>query len=165
MWNDESVLGELISGRRGLKVYKILEPIVDFNIYLPSRVKRCMLETMGRILKSQLERRALYNTLCGLTSNPDEWTYDFLKAQDFVLKYNYVKNIRRQTQKFIDEHNRFPASYHELVPKLRVGAFITMAPDDGQFIKINGTSEFKGKLYLTGKIKVLKENFSLSLKS
>ena len=40
-----------------------------------------------------------------------------------------------------------------------------MTPDDGQFIKINGTSEFKGKLYLTGKIKVLKEKSSLSLKS
>ena len=73
-----------------------------------------MLETMGRILKSQLERIALYNTLCGLTSNPDEWTYDFLKAHDFVLKYNYVKNIRRQTQKFIDEHNRFPGVDHKM---------------------------------------------------
>ena len=138
MWNDERVLGELISARRGLKVYKILEPIVDFNTYLPSRVKRCMLETMGRILKSQLERSALYNNLCELTSNPDEWTYDFLKKHDFVSKYNYVKNIRRQTQKFIDKHNRLPASYHELVPKLRVGEFITMAPDDGQFIKNKG---------------------------
>jgi len=165
MWNDERVLGELISGRRGLKVYKILEPIVDFNTYLPSRVKRCMLETMGRILKSQLERRALYNNLCGLTSNPDEWTYDFLKKHDFASKYNYVKNIRRQTQKFIDEHKRLPASYHELVPELRVGEFITMAPDDGQFIKIKGTSEFEEKLYLTGKIKVLTEESSVSPKS
>ncbi len=165
MWNDERVLGELISGRRGLKVYKILEPIVDFNTYLPSRVKRCMLETMGRILKSQLERRALYNNLCGLTSNPIEWTYDFLKKHDFVSKYNYVKNIRRQTQKFIDEHKRLPASYHELVPNLRVGEFITMAPDDGQFIKIKGTSEFKKKRYLTGKIKILTEESSVSPKS
>ena len=165
LWNDESVLEELSSGRRGLKVYKILEPIVDFNTYLPSRVKRCMLETMGRILKSQLDRSALYNNLCGLTSNPDEWTYDFLKKHDLASKYNYVNNIRRQIQKFIDKHNRLPASYHELVPKLRVGEFITMAPDDGQFIKIEGTSEFKKKRYLTGKIKVLKETSSVSRKS
>ena len=40
-----------------------------------------------------------------------------------------------------------------------------MAPDDGQFIKIKGTSEFKEKLYLTGKIKVLTEEFSVSPKS
>ncbi|NWH05988.1 ATP-binding protein [Desulfobacter latus] len=100
LWNDESVLEELSSGRRGLKVYKILEPIVDFNTYLPSRVKRCMLETMGRILKSQLDRSALYNNLCGLTLNPDEWTYDFLKKHDLASKYNYVNNIRRQIQKF-----------------------------------------------------------------
>ena len=36
------------------------------------------------------------------------------------------------------------------MPKLGVGEFITMAPDDGQFIKIEGTSEFKKKRYLTG---------------
>jgi hypothetical protein len=40
-----------------------------------------------------------------------------------------------------------------------------MAPDDGQFIKIEGTSEFKKKRYLTGKIKVLKETSSVSRKS
>ena len=67
--------------------------------------------------------------------------------------------------KFIDKHKRLPASYHELVPKLGVGEFITMAPDDGQFIKIEGTSEFKKKRYLTGKIKVLKERSSVSRKS
>ena len=92
MWNDERVLGELISARRGLKVYKILEPIVDFNTYLPPQgLKRCMLETMGRILKSQLERSALYNNLCELTSNPDEWTYDFLKKHDFCFKIQLCK--------------------------------------------------------------------------
>ena len=50
-------------------------------------------------------------------------------------------------------------------PKLHVGEFITMAPDDGQFIKIKGTSEFKKQRYLTGKIKVLKETSSVSRKS
>ncbi|CAN2048161.1 transposase [Candidatus Magnetomoraceae bacterium gMMP-13] len=165
MWNSEAILEELSSGRKWLKVYKVLEPIVNFNNYLPSRVKRCMLETMGRILKSQLDRRALFNNLCALTSNPDKWTYEFLKKHGLTKKYNYIKNIRRQTQRFIDEHKKFPKSYHELVPKLHVGKFITLAPDDGQFIKINNKLELNEKLYLTGKIKLLEDKSSVSGKS
>ena len=138
LWHDSHLCSFLLNDNRQF-VYKSLEAYKanNYNQYFPSRVKRSMLETEGRVLRSQIDKQELFNSLVKLSDKPKEWTFDFLKKHGLYKKRQYINNIRRQVTGFIKNNKRLPENYQELVPNFRIGNFITLAPDDNQFIKYN----------------------------
>lgn len=104
--------------------------------YIPSRPRRCILESAGRILRSQAERKRIFELLMplfnGRAKDAAKELYEELKEEGDQEKYGYLLNVAEQVAEFYSEHERLPRDFFELQRKPEPKRFAyTLAPDDG----------------------------------
>jgi len=156
-WLDTLDTSELLGKSKKKKVYKdIGEKQVKItssnneSIYLPSRIRRCIAEQVGRILRSQITRRKCYYDVLRLVQQTGiEGNLDRLVriiAQTLVMlegKYYRRALIRQVLRTFRRHHYRLGLdlailsmiSYTEMVKPVIWSFVLPFAPDDGQVIQ------------------------------
>lgn len=120
------------------KVWKLLdtELLRPQDVYIPSRVWRCILESAGRLLRSMAERKRIFELLlpCFSVKAKDaaKELYDKLKEDGEQEKFGYLFNVAEAIGTFYAEHERLPRDFFELQKKPEPKKFtFTLAPDDG----------------------------------
>ncbi|MCD6439449.1 MAG: transposase [Halomonas sp.] len=132
LWNEA---GFSILKRKG-EASAILKGVVKRPSYIPSRIFRNILECSGRIIRSQIKRKEIFEKL--------------LKGEN--LKKNLlVENILRQIEN-LKKKGRKPDDYFQLSPPLFSGNIFLTSSDD---------SIENGQLK---KLKVCKEHIELKIK-
>jgi IS605 OrfB family transposase len=110
----------------------------DFELYLPSRIRRCILQKVGETLRSHADRRAAFQSIQGVL--PDhkirrihrrrikEQLWD---GSDY-LSSGYVDVLIDQLNGYYDRHGTYPDSYFDLqdCPEYSTGV-LPYAADDG----------------------------------
>jgi transposase len=141
LWPDLDLVGET-----DFQAWKAIEPMVEppDDIYIPSRVWRCVLEAAGRILRQHADRKRIFELLVPVLTEGEALTDDEslqtivwrlveeLKEHGTYEKRGYLLNIAEQISRFYVENDRLPTDYFELqpVPVVEV-PFLTLAADDG----------------------------------
>jgi len=156
-WLDILDTAENSSNNKNKKVYKVIgekqvqiaSPSGD-SLYLPSRIRRCIAEQVGRILRSQVTRRKCYYDVLRLVQQTGiEGNLDTLVrtiAQTLVMlegKYYRRALIRQALRKFRRYHYRLGLDlavltqipYTQMVKPLIWSFVLPFAPDDGQAIQ------------------------------
>ncbi len=140
LWNEKGF--EQVNGSS--KAWKSLEPLFQRPTAIPSRVFRNSLELSGRIVRSQRERKRLFELIYSrpcLTLIPERKIKGELK-----LSYspNFILNVKRQVRNLIRKGKKV-SSYFELEPPEFAGnVFLTDADDsieNGQFKKLRVNDE------------------------
>ncbi|GAB6072793.1 hypothetical protein JCM14244_11700 [Venenivibrio stagnispumantis] len=134
LWNNET-LNKLKQTGKALTILK--KDIKNEEKWIPSRVYRNSLELTGQILRSQIERKEIYefmvNHPCTIFWN-ENYLADYLqKSPLFVL--NIQRQIKKQFKKGYIEKDYLKA----VKPKFDADIFITSADDsieNGQFKKL-----------------------------
>ena len=135
LWSEEGF--QQVS--RSSKAWKSLEPLFQRPTVIPSRVFRNSLELSGRIVRSQKERKRLFELILSrpcLTLIP-EWKI----KMEFKLSQSphFILNVKRQVRNLIREGNKI-SSYFELErPEFSGNVLLTDADDsveNGQFKKL-----------------------------
>ena len=155
LWSDTWV--ELVATSKN-KAYKVIgEAQVRLSeqggppLYLPSRIRRCIAEQVGRILRSQAKRRACYYDVLrvvhhtGVEGPLDKLVKTVgLTLAKFQGRYYRWALIRQILRLFRQYYYRFGLDFSVLtqIPytqmvKPEIKAFIfPYAPDDGQVIRL-----------------------------
>ena len=156
-WLDTLDTSELSHKNKNKKVYKVIgEKQVQTTspngelLYIPSRVRRCITEQVGRILRSQTIRRKCYYDVLHLVQQTGiEGNLDRLVriiAQTLVrLKGKYYRRalIRQVLRTFRRYHYRLGLDiavltripYTRMVKPVIWSFVLPFAPDDGQIIQ------------------------------
>lgn len=120
------------------QIWKLLD--TEFSrpdgLYIPSRSWRCVLESAGRILRSQAERKRAYECLLpfftGGAKSAAKQLYEELKSAGSPERYGYLLNVAEQLANFYARHDRLPQDFFEFQRKPEPKRFTyTLAPDDG----------------------------------
>jgi len=134
LWNNQ-ILNKL---KQTGKALTILKPIIKRQEkWIPSRIYRNSLELTGQILRSQIERKEIYeyiaNHPCTLFYN-ENYLANFLEKPPL-----FILNIQRQLRKQIKK-GQIEKDYLKVVkPDFNADIFITSADDsvnNGQFKKL-----------------------------
>lgn len=134
-WSPEGL--EKVAAHSG-RIWKLLD--TEFSrpqeVYIPSRPRRCILESAGRILRSQAERKRIFERLLPLFSGGANGAakklYEEFKAEGNPEKFGYLLNVAEQLAEFYAEHERPPRDFFEFQGKPEARRFTyTLAPDDG----------------------------------
>lgn len=106
------------------------------DVYIPSRVWRSILESVGRILRSMAERKRIFELLLpcfnGKAKDAAKKLYDLLKDDGKQEKFGYLFNVAEAMANFYAEHERLPQDFFELQRKPEPEKFtFTTSADDG----------------------------------
>jgi len=134
LWNNQ-ILNKL---KQTGKALTILKPIIKrTEKWIPSRMYRNSLELTGQILRSQIERKEIYefivNHPCTIIYSENYLANHLEKSPLFIL--NIQRQIRKQLKKGQIEKDYFKA----VKPDFNADIFITSADDsvhNGQFKKL-----------------------------
>ncbi len=134
LWNNES-LEKLKQTKKALTILK--KDVKRTEKWIPSRVYRNSLELTGQILRSQIERKQIYefiiNHPCSIFYNESYLANYLEKSPLFVL--NIQRQVRKQAKQGYIEKDYFKA----VKPDFNADIFITSADDsvhNGQFKKL-----------------------------
>lgn len=134
LWNNET-LEKLKQTGKALTILK--KDVKRTEKWIPSRVYRNSLELTGQILRSQIERKQIYefitNHPCTTLYSENHLADQLEKTPLFVL--NIQRQVRKQLKKGQIEKNYFKA----VKPDFNADIFITSADDsvqNGQFKKL-----------------------------
>ena len=134
-WSPEGL--ERVAAHSG-QVWKLLDTEMSRpeSVYIPSRPWRCILESAGRVLRSQAERKHIFEHLIPLFTGGAKDTarklYEELKSEGSQEKFGYLLNVAEQLAEFYVEHERLPQNFFEFQRKPEPKRFTyTLAPDDG----------------------------------
>ncbi len=134
-WSPEGL--EKVAAHSG-QVWKLLDTEMPRpeGVYVPSRPWRCILESAGRILRSQAERKRIFEHLLpfftGGARNAVVRLHKELKAGGSPEKFGYLLNVAEQLAEFYAEHERLPQNFFEFQRKPEPKQFTyTLASDDG----------------------------------
>jgi len=134
LWNNET-LNKLKQAGKALTILK--RDIKNEERWIPSRVYRNSLELTGQILRSQIERKVIYEFItkypCTIFWNENHLADYLQKSPLFVL--NIQRQIKKQFKKGYIEKDYLKA----VQPKFDADIFITSADDsieNGQFKKL-----------------------------
>jgi len=150
LWNEDFL--KAINLTLPKHIGRWMENYLDRPKDIPSRVWRGILEQVGRVLRSQADKKELFYFLKNITTDEQQWCWQLCKdnGKPFV-KANYIYSLKNAVEKYKEKHNgEFPNSYFDITqcPKFKNG-ILTYAPDDGQAIKYkleNDTLKVKLKL-------------------
>ena len=139
-----------------------------WNIDLPSRYRRALLEQVGMILRSQKKRKDLFHIVktifheCYERGEEDgrrrkRLTYKnaVRKLLDNGYKFNYIllRQVVFQMCNYYEEYGGLPEKYTGMVaPKVESGS-LTLMPDDGQMFRLRMRVRDK-RLRLTIEVKL-----------
>lgn len=114
------------------------------ELYIPDRVWRCILESAGRTLRQQADRKGIFELLLPALT-PEAMTNEqalqkavfdlaeHIKGTGSYEKVGYLLNVAEQTLRFYLKHERLPLDYYELQPcPVLKNPFLTLAADDGR---------------------------------
>jgi transposase len=157
---DHYYTPEVLAEIKNEKFYKgniIPETInLDLNpeshLYLPNRFKRCLIQKVGEILKSQSKRRELFNLILPIIQDNPKIKYyqisEMLKKDKIFRKSTFVENIYESIDNFVSKNGRLPNDYFELTPKITVKRpVLNYGIDDGNMINLD-SDKMKIKLPL-----------------
>ena len=140
LWNEEGF--EQVNGSS--KAWKTLEPFFERPSSVPSRVFRNSLELSGRIVRSQRERKRLFDLIL---SRPcltliSEWKI----KREFKLSHSphFILNVKRQVKNLIKEGKKISSFFELERPYFNGDVFLTDADDsveNGQFKKLRVSEE------------------------
>ena len=135
LWSEEGF--QQVNGSS--KAWKTLEPLFQRPTAIPSRVFRNSLELSGRVVRSQRERKRLFEFIY---SKPClTFVSDWKIKREFKLSHSphFILNVKRQVRNLIRERNKI-SSYFELErPEFSGNIFLTDADDSvesGQFKRL-----------------------------
>jgi putative transposase len=171
LWSDHWI--DTLDATRKKKTYKVIDErrvtltLKGQVVYLPSRIRRCIAEQLGRILRSQAIRKQCYYDvlrivqLTGVEGNLDSLVRTVaLTLANFEGKY-YRWALIRQTLRMFRRYyqlgldlsllQQFP---YAAVVKPHIRSFVLpYSPDDGQAIQYNWQPE-KDPLTINIRLKV-----------
>ncbi|RDV81214.1 RNA-guided endonuclease InsQ/TnpB family protein [Ammonifex thiophilus] len=134
-WSPEGL--EAVASSSG-KAWKLLDTELSRpqDVYIPSRVWRCILESAGRLLRSMAERKRIFELLLplfnGKARDAAKELYDLLKKDGEGEKFGYLFNVAEAMASFYAEHERLPQDFFELQKKPAPKKFtLTVSADDG----------------------------------
>ncbi len=133
LWNEE---GFSLLKKKG-EASAILKEVINRPSYLPSRVFRNILECAGRIIRSQIERKEMFEELLkhSVRENFNLRKYIRDTGKNLLLAENVLRQIEN-----LKKRGEFPESYFQLkAPKFNGDIFLTSADDsvkNGQFKKL-----------------------------
>lgn len=126
------------------QAYKALERMIakPADVYIPDRVWRCILESAGRTLRQQSDRKRIFDLLRPLMSESIFESEDALRAvvdqcserlsaDGSFERFGYLLNVSEQIANFYDRNDRLPESYYEMQAAPGGSPFLTFAGDDG----------------------------------
>lgn len=134
-WSQEGL--RKVAAHSG-QIWKLLDTELSRpqEVYVPSRPWRCILESAGRILRSQAERKCIFEHLLPLftsgAKSAAKKLYEEFKAEGNQEKFGYFLNVAEQLAEFYAEHERPPRDFFEFQRKPEPKRFTyTTSPDDG----------------------------------
>ena len=140
LWNEEGF--ERVSTNS--KAWKSLESAFERPLSIPSRVFRNSLELSGRIIRSQRERKELFELILSkpcLTLIP-EWKVK--KELKLSHSCEFILNVKRQVRNLIREGKKISSFFELERPHFNGDVFLTDADDsieNGQFKKLKVSEE------------------------
>jgi len=152
-WNEEGFSLLKKSGEAS----SVIKRIVQKPENIPSRVYRNILENAGRIIRSQIERKEIFEELIERSVEEDFSIRKYVKETKRNLLL--AENVSRQIEN-LKKKGELPDTYFQLSPpKFKGTVFLTSADDSiekGQFKKLKVTKEF---IELEIKLPVSKEEW------
>lgn len=156
-WSHEGL--EAVASSSG-KVWKLLDTELSRpqDVYIPSRVWRCILESAGRVLRSIAERKRIFELLLplfnGKAKDSAKKLFDELKENGEQEKFGYLFNVAETVANFYADHERLPQDFFELQKRPEPRKFtFTLAADDGKDTGQVMRYECDGEV-LRGKVKL-----------
>ena len=140
LWNEEGF--EKVKSNK--KAYKTLEPVFERPSSVPSRIFRNSLELSGRIIRSQIERKELFELIY---SKPCLvfWS-EFKIKKHFKLSHSplFIHNVQRQVKNLIKKGKKVNSYFELKRPEFKGNVVLTDADDGvekGQFKKLRVSEE------------------------
>ena len=140
LWNEEGF--EKLKSNK--KAYKALEPVFERPSSVPSRVFRNSLELSGRIIRSQIERKELFELIY---SKPCLVFWSEIKVKKhFKLSHSplFIHNVQRQVKNLIKKSKKVNSYFELKIPEFKGNVVLTDADDsvaEGQFKKLRVSEE------------------------
>lgn len=147
-WSPEHLEGIQSHRSELAKYFGDVEPFEGIEKYLHSRIRRCILDRVGRVLQSQAERKAAFEAI--QTELPNHKIRrvhrrilkETLWSGEAYLKAGDIDGLLDHLNAFYDVHGRYPQKYFEFqnCPEISKGV-LPYANDDGQLLeyKWNGS--------------------------
>lgn len=145
-WTSNHLIGIDDHSHQAWKYFDETEAFSRFDIYLPSRYKRCVLQKVGETLRSHADKHNAFHTIQPLlpdhkirrihTRRIKETLWD----ADEYLSSGYVDLLIDQLNAYYDRHGEFPESYFDVqdCPEYSKGVLPYSAddgPTSGQAVK------------------------------
>jgi putative transposase len=119
-WMPEHMTGIGTSSHKAYKYFDEQNAFEEFDIYLPSRYKRCVLQKVGETLRSHADKREAF-----LAIQPILPVHKIRRIHSRRIKQtlwntgeylssSYVDVLIKQLNAYYDVHGRYPSSYFDL---------------------------------------------------
>ena len=153
-WTPAHLDGIADSSHQAWKYFDEHEPFEELDLYLPSRVRRCILQKVGETLRSHADRRDAFQSIQNVLPDHKIRRIHRRRIKDQLwddgdyLSSGYVDNLIDQLTSYYDRHGRYPDMYFEIqdCPAYNKGVLPFSAddgPTSGQAVKYqyDGDSE------------------------
>lgn len=145
-WTPAHLSGISESAYQALNYFDERQAFSTLDLYLPSRIKRCLLQKVGETLRSHADKRDAFQTIRSIlpthkirrihTRQIKETLWD---AGDY-LSSGYVDSLIGQLNAYYDRHGEYPESYFDVqdCPEYERGVLPYSAddgPTNGQAVK------------------------------
>jgi len=151
-WTPEHLDGIADTSHQAWKYFDEHEPFEGLDLYLPSRVRRCILQKVGETLRSHADRRDAFQSIRDVL--PDHKIRrihrrpikDQLWDDGDYLSSGYVDILIDQLNSYYDRHGTYPDTYLEMqdCPAYDSGVLPFSAddgPTSGQAVKYQYDTE------------------------
>ncbi len=114
------------------------EAFDNFDLYLPSRYKRCVMQKVGETLRSQADKYEAFQSIQTVLPNHKirrihtrRIKHQLWDSKEYI-KSEYVDLLINQLNSYYDKHGKFPKSYFDIqeCPKYSKGV-LPYSADDG----------------------------------
>lgn len=137
-WTPAHLTGINESSHQAWKYFDEHEAFATFDIYLPSRYKRCLLQKVGETLRSHADKRQAFHTIQPLLPAHKirrihtRRIKERLWNSEEYLSSGYVDVLIDQLNAYYDVHGEYPGSYFDFqdCPQYSNGV-LPYSADDG----------------------------------
>lgn len=137
-WNKKT-LKNIKNTQRAYKHFNEQKAFENIELYLPSRFKRCILEKVGRILKSQSARYHIFqitkNTIKQnkpINRTKKDKIKEKIKQNEKYLDFLLVDKIIKEMNKYYKKHGNHPTSFFDLQKIPKNDNNLPYSADDGK---------------------------------
>ncbi len=160
---------ELLGANSGIKAYKYIPEseihlsLEEQPVYFPSRIRRCIAEAAGEIIRSQYKRKQCFevvreviqsiNLKQDLTTLVQQVAYTLEKFYNQKFKWNMIRQILQMIRRWVLKYkvDIWSLDYVMLVKPKAIKHFLTYGPDDNQAVKY-----LKSRRYIHIEVKIPK---------